>query len=118
MHLCIILRNTPYQNSLSQEALDLALASAAFDASVSLVFLGDGVLQLLAQQDGTMISRKNHFKTLASLPLYDIDNCYVSDSDLSKLALNKHDLVEQNLTFVSDTEIAAIIAKADKVVSF
>lgn len=118
MQLCIILRHAPYDNSLSQEALELALASAAFDVSVSLVFLGDGILQLLAQQDGTLINRKNHLKALASLPLYDIENCYISNRDLNQLTLSKCDLIDQNLSLVSDDEIANIIANADTVVSF
>jgi tRNA 2-thiouridine synthesizing protein C len=73
----IVLRRSPYGASLAKASLDVALASAAFDQPVDLLFLGDGVLQLQADQDSQPLGIKNRGRQLASLPLYDINCVYV-----------------------------------------
>ena len=75
--LLIVIRHSPYGSSLAKAALDLGLAAAAFDQTIDLLFLGDGVLQLLPEQDSHVLGVKNIGRQLASLPLYDIDSVYV-----------------------------------------
>jgi len=75
--LLITVRRPPYGSSLARASLDVALAAAAFEQPVSLLFMGDGVLQLLPEQDSKAIGRKNIGRLLASLPLYDIEQVYV-----------------------------------------
>ena len=77
MSLLVIIRCPPYGSSLARASLEVALAAAAFDQKVSLLFLGDGVLQLLPGQDSQALGRKNQERTLASLPLYDIEQVYL-----------------------------------------
>jgi tRNA 2-thiouridine synthesizing protein C len=73
----ITLRHSPYGSSLAKASLDVTLATAAFDQAVDLLFMGDGVLQLLPEQDSRSLGIKNIGRQLASLPLYDIDCVYV-----------------------------------------
>ena len=75
--LLVIVRQPPYGSSLARAALDTALASAAFEQAVSVLFMGDGVLQLMPDQDSEAIGVKNIGRLLASLPLYDIETVYV-----------------------------------------
>jgi len=75
--LLLIIRHSPYGSSLARASLDVALAAAAFDQAISLLFAGDGVLQLLPGQDSGPLGVKNLGRLLASLPLYDIDQVYV-----------------------------------------
>ena len=72
----MILRHSPYGSSLAGASLDAALASAAFEQPVDLLFVGDGVLQLQNNQDSTAQGLRNQGKVLASLPLYDIERVY------------------------------------------
>ncbi|MDX1735029.1 MAG: sulfurtransferase complex subunit TusC, partial [Halioglobus sp.] len=76
----LVIRHSPYGGSLARSAVDTALAAAAFDQPVTLLFMGDGVLQLLPGQDSKAAGMKNIGRQLASLPLYDIDKVYL-DSD-------------------------------------
>ena len=76
----IVLRHSPYGSSLAKASLDVALATAAFEQAVDLLFLGDGVLQLLPDQDSQSLGIKNVGRQLASLPLYDI-NCVFVDAE-------------------------------------
>lgn len=87
----IVLRHSPYGSSLAKASLDVALATAAFEQSVDLLFLGDGVLQLLPNQDSNSLGIKNVGRHLASLPLYDINYVYV---DAQAAARYKLDLRE------------------------
>jgi tRNA 2-thiouridine synthesizing protein C len=75
--LLLIIRHSPYGSSLARASIDVALAAAAFDQAVSLLFVGDGVLQLLPDQDTEEQGVRNLGKLLASLPLYDIEQVYV-----------------------------------------
>ena len=82
--MLVIVRRPPYGSSLARTALDVALAAAAFDQPVNLLFMGDGVLQLLPEQDSSAIGIKNIERLLASLPLYEIETVYV-DSEAAAL---------------------------------
>jgi len=75
--LLVVVRHSPYGSSLARASLDVALAAAAFEQPVKLLFMGDGVLQLLPEQDSRAIGQKNIGRLLSSLPLYDIDMVYV-----------------------------------------
>lgn len=82
-NLLVIVRHSPYGSSLGKASLDTALAAAAFDQPVSLLFMGDGVLQLCADQDSQAIGVKNIGRLLASLPMYEIEQVYV-DAEATK----------------------------------
>jgi tRNA 2-thiouridine synthesizing protein C len=75
--ILIVLRHSPYGSSLAKAAVDVALAAAAFEQRVDLLFTGDGVLQLMKDQDSRSMGKKNIGQQLASLPLYDIESVYV-----------------------------------------
>jgi tRNA 2-thiouridine synthesizing protein C len=112
-----VCRRPPYGSSLAREALDVALAAAAFDQPVAMLFLGDGVLQLLSQQKADAIEQKPLDKQLGALPLYDIDQLYVDAEALRerKLLLVDLALPAQPL---SVAEITALLAGHDVVLGF
>ena len=75
--LLVVIRRSPYGTSLARAAVDTALAAAAFEQPVKLLFMGDGILQLLPNQDSHRIGAKNLGRLLASLPLYDVETVYI-----------------------------------------
>src|SRR5690606_40541227 len=88
----LICRRAPYGQSLAREALDVALTAATFDQQVAMLFLGDGVLQLLKGQQPAAIAQKALDKQLAALPLYDIEMVYVEAEALHQRGLALSDL--------------------------
>jgi len=56
------------------EALEFALAMAAFDHDVSILFCGDGLFWLEAGQSERKPGGKNPQKLVKALPMYGIDN--------------------------------------------
>ncbi|MCB1616611.1 MAG: sulfurtransferase complex subunit TusC [Pseudomonadales bacterium] len=79
-NLLFIFRQTPYGNERAKEGLDAALAAAAFDQKVSLLFAGDGLWQLCSHQEVSS-TEKNHLKKLSACTLYGIENLYIYNED-------------------------------------
>lgn len=113
----IICRRPPYGESYARESLDVALATAAFDQPVALLFLGDGVAQLLNAHDSTELVEKSFEKQLSALPMYDINTIYVDVDALRQRGLTPDDLSLPAQT-VSDIEIADLLKQHDIVLSF
>lgn len=81
-------RQAPYGDSLANDALTVALTYAAFGKSVSLLFLDDGVLQLLDEQTPGCLIHKNTAKMLQSLALYDIDKIFADELAMQERGVN------------------------------
>lgn len=113
----IVCRRPPYGSSFAREALDVAMATAAFDQPVAMLFLGDGVLQLSAGQHSDGIGQKAHDKQLSALPLYDIETLYVDAEALQTRQLNAADLILPVQVLDAD-KIAALFDSHDVVLGF
>ena len=112
-----VIRQAPYGNSLARTAIDVSLANAAFDQPVALLFMGDGVLQLLPAQDAAALGRKNLARLLASLPLYGIEQVYVDAEAAERYQV---DLEQSPLAAVPLDEAAmlALLRKHDHLLGF
>jgi tRNA 2-thiouridine synthesizing protein C len=113
----IIVRHTPYGSSLARASLDAALAAAAFDQPVELLFLGDGVLQLLPAQDSTAIETRNISKLIASLPLYDVETLHVDASAIARYGITREEL-PQKTCLLDEAAMHQLIADHDHVLGF
>ena len=115
--ILIIARNAPYGSSLAREGLDYVLTSAAYDQDISLLFMGDGLFQLIKQQDSQAISLKSHIGAMEILPLYDIENFLAVEEDLTERGLDIGQL-GLNVKLIKRTDVSQIINSHDKVLSF
>lgn len=113
----LVYQRPPYGSTLARDALDVALAAAAFGQSVSVLFLGDGVWQLRAAQRGAAIDHKDFDRQLAALPMYDIDHLYAAADALRERRLTAADLVLP-VTALEPDAIGSFIASYDVVLSF
>jgi tRNA 2-thiouridine synthesizing protein C len=115
--ILIVCRQAPYGSGLAKAALDVALAAAAFDQELSLLFLDDGVWQLLPGHDPADINQKNINATLESMPLYDINQFYVGEADLTERQLSSDDL-QGNIVALTAAELGEFLDRHDQVLSF
>lgn len=112
----IIFSHSPYINSESLEGFELALALAAFEQNVSLLFMGDGVLQLLPNQNPELINQKNFTKAFAGLDLFEINPLYIEQDAANTYGITKlMPQLESNLVDVH--KINSIIAAHDFVIN-
>ena len=109
-----VAKTAPYGSSKPQLCLDAALATAVFEQSVSYVFTGDGVYQLLKDQNAEAIQAKTLGNAMETLDLYGIEQVYVDGDSLKSRDLTGEDLVLQPQE-VSASEISDIIHRSDHV---
>ena len=116
MKYLYLLRQSPYSSSLAREALDMVLATAAFDQQVQLLFMHEGVLQLQNKQNAQLLQQKNIEKTLQAFALYDIEEVYYCSASLAQRGLHSG-LIHNHAKGIDTQACRALIAQADKVIS-
>lgn len=104
----IINRRAPYGSPCGRDALDIALVAATFNQHTSLLYMDDGVYQLLKNQDSTAICQKNSSRVLPMLEMYDISNIYVERKSLEARNLKKEDLTIP-VQLICSSEVGALI---------
>ena len=114
--LAFLMRRAPYAGSIAMETIDAALVAAVFEQDVTLVFLDDGVYQLVAGQDGAKLGMKSVGDALKALPAYDINRLIVDDESLHGRGLGAADLAVP-VTIVDARTLRALIAEQDAVLS-
>ncbi len=114
--MLVLIRRAPYSSSLARASVDLALAAAAFEQQVDLLFQGDGVLQLLPNQQSELLGLKSIGKVLGSLPLYGIEQVYVDARSLSRYGLAGENFVVPVIP-LEDEAMSELLARSDHLVS-
>jgi len=116
-HYLIISGAGPYSGFLPRAALDMALTAAAFEQRVSIVFIGDGVRQLLKNQDTSAQEMKNIGKMIPALEMYEVNQVCLHKP--SALAANIHDeVLIDNIEKIDDSALKQMISGADHVMVF
>ena len=115
--LAIINSKAPFSSGNGKDALDVALIFGSFEQKVSLFFQGDGVYQLIAGQDGSLISIKDYLKTFSAFEFYDIEDIYVCQQSLvdRQLAATFH---IDNVQVLTGIEFGAAIKRHQHVLRF
>lgn len=113
--LLIISRHPPARHA-AREALDLALAAAAFGVPTGLLFMDDGVFQLLRGQDFTQINQKALSANLLALPMFGVEEILVCQHSMSERGLGAAQCL-LDARPVESAEIAALLDHYDQVVT-
>ena len=124
-------RKAPYGTIYAWESLEVVLIGAAFDQEVSLMFMDDGVYQLVKGQDPSGIGMKNFSPTYRTLSDYEIRHVYIDGDSLAARGINQDDLlkiawedmetgeeVENIVTVIDPTRVSELMTEADVVFSF
>lgn len=91
-HITIIQRQSPFNHSSGREALDLALALAAVEHQLTIIFTGDAVYQLLDYNPATEFALKRYQQSFKLFGLYDIEHLYVCQASLQQRQLDSNQL--------------------------
>ncbi len=87
-------RRAPYGTIYGLEALDAVLAGSAFEQDISVVFLDDGVYQLMRNQDPSVLGMKHFTRTFRALQDFEITNLYVEEESLKQRGMTAEDLMD------------------------
>lgn len=116
-YLLIQSTQAPYSSSFATDAYEAALAATNIGLYVKFVCVGDGIYQLSRQQQSGDIAHKNMAKKLSALPLFDIEDIYVLNNDLSLCGLSKSDLL-LDVTIIEKDELNTLCDQAHQVLVF
>ena len=124
-------RRAPYGTIYAWESLEVVLIGAAFDQEVSLMFIDDGVYQLVKGSDTSESDMKNFTPTYRTLGDYGVRHMYVDKESLEARGLTTDDLIEvewedweteesvDNIVEAVDAgQVAELLAESDVVFSF
>lgn len=110
-------RKAPYGTVYALEALEVVLISAAFDQDVSMVFIDDGVYELVKGQNTKAIGMKNFSPTYRALEGYDIEKLYVDEESLKARGLTTESLLVP-VEVLKTAQMADLMDQQDVVISF
>lgn len=114
--ILFLCRHAPYGTSHAHESLDMAMAFAVFDQRVTLLFLGDGCLQLRDHTGGADHNVKHLASVMGALPLYDVERIYCDAAALQACGLHRGELCIAAEP-LDDQGIRALIAEHDLVLA-
>lgn len=112
-----IATRSPWSSSAAAAGADMLMTMAVFDQPVRVIFCGDGVWQLLGNQEGDTLKMKTLSRIFPAFELYDIKHVLVADSAMRERGLAAADLVIPAST-VSDADIRELIDASKAVFVF
>ena len=110
-------RRAPYGTVYALESLEVVLIGAAFDQDCSVIFMDDGVFQIVKGQNNEDSEMKNFSPTYRALEMYDVEKLYVEKESLEARGLTEDDLLV-DVEIKSAGEIADLMEDQDVVLSF
>ncbi len=110
-------RKAPYGTIYALESLEVVLIGAAFEQDVSLVFMDDGVYQIVKGQDTGDTGIKNFSPTYRALEMYDVEKLYVEKESLEARGLTEDDLIVPVEVMTKD-QIGNLMDEQDVLLSF
>jgi tRNA 2-thiouridine synthesizing protein C len=115
-NILIVQQHSPFNCSSGREALDLALALAAVEHSVSMLFCADAVYQLLATTDQADFKLKAYPRGFSLFGLYDIEQVFVCQQALTTRRIDTEQL-SIAVTPLDRAGITALISNQHQVIT-
>jgi len=107
--ISIIITTPPHGSDAASQALDTALACAAFDQKVTVIFQDDGVWQLLPQPIDSPLGDKSLLAQFKLMELYGVNAVKICSDSLKRARLTVEQLALPGQA-MSRSEISAGLA--------
>lgn len=114
---CYVNRKAPYGTVYALESLEVVLIGAAFEQDVSVIFMDDGVFEIVKGQDTAGIGMKNFSPTYRALEMYDVEKLYVSKESLEERGLTEEDLLV-DVEVKTAAELSELMEEQDVILTF
>ncbi|MFT6735001.1 MAG: tRNA 2-thiouridine synthesizing protein C [Polaribacter sp.] len=112
----VVISQTALTSASFKESIDLALVCAAFDQTVNIIFIDNGVYNIVQNQSYQELNDKNHLDILKGLEFYDIDNIYAEIESLDRRNITSENIINLCQTLTS-VEIKKLYFQANHVVN-
>ncbi|MFJ4143908.1 sulfurtransferase complex subunit TusC [Pseudomonas sp. NPDC089734] len=115
--LLIVSRQAPWSGPGAREALDIVLAGGAYDLPVGLLFMDDGVFQLLPQQNASALQQKDLTANLKALSIFGVEDLHVCGQSLKERGMSQ-DALDADINHLSEkSELSALMDRYDQVIT-
>lgn len=114
--LCVN-RRAPHGTIYALESLEVVLAAAAFEQRVTVLFLDDGVFQLVKGQKTDALGVKDFSPTYKALEMYEVERVVVERESLNRRGLSEDDLIVPADVLAED-EISELFESHDILLNF
>ena len=109
MSCLITLSHAPYGSQDAKEALDVALVLAAFEQQPALLFIDEGILQLLPNSQAR--SSHSHIgKIISALEMYEINELWVEQESLDYFGIMVDEL-SQPVKVINRAQVSQLCAQ-------
>uniref|UniRef100_UPI00063CBE19 sulfurtransferase complex subunit TusC n=1 Tax=Vibrio mexicanus TaxID=1004326 RepID=UPI00063CBE19 len=112
-----VFTSSPHGCASGREGVDALLAASAYTEDICVVFIGDGVYQLLAGQSAQSTKLKDYAPMFKLFDLYDIEQVYVCQESLAERGLSSSDLMI-DVEAVESEQVKVLLAQSNKVLTF
>ncbi len=116
-NLLFVFDKPPHSSLAAKEGLDAILTASAFGQNVTLLLIGDGVYQLLNDQDPSHLPTKNTASIFQALEMYGIENIATPSENLKNKGLSISDL-SIPCNAIDNTQLAKLYQTQDQILSF
>jgi len=114
--LLIVSRSAPWSGLAAREALDIALAGGAYDLPLGMLFMDDGVFQLVEGQRPEALKQKNLGANLQALPLFGVDALFACSASLAERGLDPA-MLAVPATLTAPEALPAVFNQFDEVIT-
>lgn len=115
--LLYVFSGAPYSEASGQDGLDALLMGAAFDQSVSALFLHDGLFLLKTDQNVARSGLKQFTRAFRALDDFGVENAYVCERSMRARGLSSDDFCIE-IAVLSYPEITQLINAQNRVFTF
>lgn len=115
--MLVISRQAPWSGPGAREALDIVLAGGAYDLPIGMLFLDDGVFQLLPEQNAKALQQKDLTANLKALPMFGVEEIYVCGTSLAERGILQDAVDGEIIQLPQSTDVTALIDRYDHVIT-
>lgn len=101
---------------LARDALDVVLAAAAFGVPCGILFMDDGILQLINNQQAGLIQQKPLAANLQALSLFGVEEILACEHSLSERGVSVASCTPQ-VELLSNAQITSLLKRYDQVLT-
>ena len=112
----IRMSKSPLNGLISGEQLETAMVAATFEQEVSILFIGDGVFNLLPAKEVKEVAGYNIEKMLLALPTFEVNDLFVCERSLEQRRIGISNL-PKNAKVITFEDQRRLIRTTDAVLS-
>lgn len=114
--LCVN-RRAPHGTVYALESLEVVLAAAAFEQRVTVLFMDDGVYQLVKGQQTEALGVKDFSPTYRALEMYEVERVVVESESLRRRGLKPEDLLIP-VEILNESDVGDLFESHDILLNF